>query len=407
MEYQYQAFNDKIPSIRLLNLMPHHVNGELAVDLQRASLEHVNDGFSALSYTWGTDVPTRRIWIDGEWMLIRENLWQFLNHCTTVFFSKRGPMRLWVDAICINQEDISEKNSQVRMMSDIFASASEVLIWLGPPSKATAFAEDWEEFCKNGNEHRQGQYYKQLEARTTPQAFYLQYKDIVDDVWKISTSCYWDRLWIQQEIFLARRASIITHDTTWDIQQWQNEDLSLCLRHPDYQLSSELYKPAEQTKILLSGRLGKTPLILKALQHCSNKKCSDIRDKVFGLLAMSRGRYRNFEVNYNWTVEEVAKKTLPLIIEEMKEHVQETPIRTSTGGISQAPIPVPAYWLQISLEMNTSEFISATSLAEVNESNFGDLQAIPKEDIPYVILVGGMQMAYIDQDHPLHSRMIC
>ena len=97
---------------------------------------------------------------------------------------------------------------------------------------------------------------------------------------------------------------------------------------------------------------------------------------------MSQGRYRDFDVDYNCTVEEVAKRTLPLIIKEMKEHVQWNPIRAPDGAISQAPIPVPAYWLQISLEMDPSEFISATSLVEVSASNFSELKDISKEEIP-------------------------
>lgn len=211
---------------------------------------------------------------------------------------------------------------------------------------------------------------------------------------------------MQQEIFLARRASIIVHDTTWSIQNWQNEDSALCLRHPDYSVSGEPYKPAEQTKILLSGRLGAAPMVLKALQHCCGKQCTDLRDKVYGLLAMSRGRYRNFDVDYNATIEDVAKKTLPFIIQEMMEHVKMSPIRTHDGQISQGSVTVPAYWLQISLQMTAADFISATSLDEVNTSNFGDLSKINKEHIPYIILVGGTQEAYVDRDHPLQKYRI-
>ena len=39
---------------------------------------------------------------------------------------------LWVDAICINQEDQTEKGHQVSQMRDIYKGADEVLIWLGP-----------------------------------------------------------------------------------------------------------------------------------------------------------------------------------------------------------------------------------------------------------------------------------
>jgi hypothetical protein len=43
---------------------------------------------------------------------------------------------LWIDAICINQADADEKGMQFTMMGSIYAQASRVLIWLGPPSPA-------------------------------------------------------------------------------------------------------------------------------------------------------------------------------------------------------------------------------------------------------------------------------
>ena len=37
----------------------------------------------------------------------------------------------WIDAICINQADIEEKNDQVPMMRDIYMIAKRVVAWLG------------------------------------------------------------------------------------------------------------------------------------------------------------------------------------------------------------------------------------------------------------------------------------
>jgi hypothetical protein len=46
--------------------------------------------------------------------------------------SGKHPRTLWVDAVCINQNDIQEKNQQVAQMQEIYAGAKEVLVWLGP-----------------------------------------------------------------------------------------------------------------------------------------------------------------------------------------------------------------------------------------------------------------------------------
>jgi hypothetical protein len=65
--------------------------------------------------------------------MVRSNvveMLRYLRRCTAERY-------LWIDAICINQTDASEKGTQVGMMRDIYAYASRVLVWLGPQSHAT------------------------------------------------------------------------------------------------------------------------------------------------------------------------------------------------------------------------------------------------------------------------------
>lgn len=53
---------------------------------------------------------------------------------------KPGKSRyLWIDAICINQDDIAEKNSQVAMMAEIYKKATRVNIWLGESNRLSRF----------------------------------------------------------------------------------------------------------------------------------------------------------------------------------------------------------------------------------------------------------------------------
>lgn len=49
-------------------------------------------------------------------------------------------MLLWIDSICINQEDVEERNSQVKIMGDIYKNASTVVIWLGASDDYTRIA---------------------------------------------------------------------------------------------------------------------------------------------------------------------------------------------------------------------------------------------------------------------------
>lgn len=48
----------------------------------------------------------------------------------------------WIDALCINQQDIEERIQQIQIMGKIHSSADQVLIWLGPERKNYKYAID-------------------------------------------------------------------------------------------------------------------------------------------------------------------------------------------------------------------------------------------------------------------------
>jgi len=76
---------------------------------------------------WGDQSETRSIFIDDKEFRVGSNLWNALSHLQ----HRPSSLPIWIDAICINQEDISERNSQLRMMSHIYFRAKRVLVWLG------------------------------------------------------------------------------------------------------------------------------------------------------------------------------------------------------------------------------------------------------------------------------------
>lgn len=87
--------------------------------------------FEGLSYTWGDATVTGTIEFEnGSYLPIAANLESFLRY-------RRNPeesIALWIDAICINQSDIEEKNYQVQAMGRIFTLACPLTVWLGAPS---------------------------------------------------------------------------------------------------------------------------------------------------------------------------------------------------------------------------------------------------------------------------------
>jgi hypothetical protein len=114
-------------NIRLLQLHPRQDDSlvSCSFSIHDISDEALTPTYVALSYAWGRDDPTHRILIDDETIMVRQNLYEFLLEC-------RHCDAIWIDALCINQQDNAERSLQVQMMGRIYSSAQVVWAWLGP-----------------------------------------------------------------------------------------------------------------------------------------------------------------------------------------------------------------------------------------------------------------------------------
>ncbi|KAK4118515.1 HET-domain-containing protein [Parathielavia appendiculata] len=86
--------------------------------------------FAALSYVWGLPTPGQdppQIQIDGYAVPVTANLHGALSRLQRQRFAGH----LWIDALCINQGDATEKSAQVALMGRIYALAERVVVWLG------------------------------------------------------------------------------------------------------------------------------------------------------------------------------------------------------------------------------------------------------------------------------------
>ncbi|KAJ2984491.1 hypothetical protein NUW58_g6031 [Xylaria curta] len=118
--------------IRLLVLQPAIARDEtLSGSLQEISLaQHYDDliePFTALSYVWGDPTPVDKILLDNRELGITANLSAALRDLRDTSRS----YKLWVDAICINQDNIPERNKQVGLMGKIYSGANNTVIYLG------------------------------------------------------------------------------------------------------------------------------------------------------------------------------------------------------------------------------------------------------------------------------------
>ncbi|KAH9904764.1 heterokaryon incompatibility protein-domain-containing protein [Xylariomycetidae sp. FL2044] len=92
--------------------------------------------YKALSYAWGDTKSDETVMIDGHPVEVTENLQAALQRLVKMPDTRR----LWIDAICINQTNIAEKNTQVSLMGEIYSKALKVVAWLGESSPSSDLA---------------------------------------------------------------------------------------------------------------------------------------------------------------------------------------------------------------------------------------------------------------------------
>lgn len=181
--------------IRLIKVLPSPENETIRCQMSVAEL--VEDRHVVLSYVWGTDEPSHKIEIDGQSFFVRGNLFSFLQQACRQHTKKL----LWIDAICINQSNIAERNHQVRQMLEIYQQARFVLIWLGPvphnPHLSEVFrrAKDTEQSTFMSWQYRYG---REMALLFKPGA--------------LCELDYWKRLWIVPEVLAARTLHVSLGD---------------------------------------------------------------------------------------------------------------------------------------------------------------------------------------------------
>jgi hypothetical protein len=138
----YDPLETENGSLRLLKYTKQVQDGVFDWSLHTTSLAHAPP-FAALSYVWGKPDPVVHFRLSDRVVRIRENLADALKHLEIILGSPTdsdlgGLEFLWVDALCINQEDDDEKSHQVQMMPQIYSTAKITIGWLGKGTSKSA-----------------------------------------------------------------------------------------------------------------------------------------------------------------------------------------------------------------------------------------------------------------------------
>lgn len=127
-KYTYEAIRSE-STTRMLILHSGAYGDKLTGELDVASLDSCMP-WKALSYAWGTTETYSSIRIGDAYIKISTNL----DGALRMLRRKKGDggFRVWVDQICIDQDNVKEQSQQVRLMYKIYEGAQKVLVWLGP-----------------------------------------------------------------------------------------------------------------------------------------------------------------------------------------------------------------------------------------------------------------------------------
>ncbi|KAF2732486.1 HET-domain-containing protein [Polyplosphaeria fusca] len=193
--YTYKALDTSTYSIRLCRILPGSSGTPIHCELEHVEANSVGDldsnaicaefhsDFFTLSYTWGGEKDPRWIRLNGKPFIISNNLMQALK----AIRREDEPILIWIDALCIDQFNIPERNHQVSFMSDIYKRAKKTIVWLGPEAEDSQPLFDY--LRTNEITHE------------TPEEVLLALE-------KLSLRQYWSRAWVIQEFLSANALDI-------------------------------------------------------------------------------------------------------------------------------------------------------------------------------------------------------
>jgi Heterokaryon incompatibility protein (HET) len=166
---------------------------------------------------------------------------------------------LWIDALCINQENKAEKDVQIQRMDLIYANASPIVVWLG------GYHEHGEADICAGSSLQEGgdcEHRRQIQA-----AFYHiwtlsgwrvllgwyfgrgkdeRFQESRSGLCEVARRGWWERLWVIQEVALATgRVEIQCGHNTCHFDDFESAHYSILLKHHEDKALKDNFRPSE------------------------------------------------------------------------------------------------------------------------------------------------------------------
>lgn len=309
VKYKYEPLDEAGGQIRMLNLLPGLFESPVSISLFRASFKAEIISYEALSYTWGSPEDLAEINIitpEVSTLPVTMNLAQALQYLR---YEDRTRV-LWIDAICINQEDLQERSSQVKFMAHIYGKASRAVIWLGLAETYTPIAMrciseiassitvDWK-IAKMDLNQESGAKQSFVEVAPFHKDEYQAMVSFLDLPW-------FHRLWVWQEAILSSPQTIVCQgheETLW-------EHVRNAVFYFSWVQEPSLVQEISEIKKALTRVRTSTYFFCSALpqnqfgeimQYTRHSKCTDPRDRIYAILSLLDNEIGDFGIKPDYT----------------------------------------------------------------------------------------------------------
>ena len=214
--FKYSPLDINTKEFRLLIVWPAlWKSSPIRCSTLHCQVNKYKGAYFALSYTWETSTEKKMIFLDGAEFLVQPNLESALRHVRSRFL----PLYIWADAVCINQDDNDERARQVMLMRDIYSNCIRVRAWLGPSADDDRGMDLIKAITKQ---------FRASDRECSPKFIEWILSTVsvgfTDCAWSsladLLQRAWWTRVWVVQEVILARGVTVNYGSHFIDIQEF-------------------------------------------------------------------------------------------------------------------------------------------------------------------------------------------
>jgi len=283
--------------------------------------------YETVSYTWGGEdndnTPSRPVFVGPYWDVLfqTKNCWDMLRSIRPW----RGVRMVWIDALCINQDNFKERGEQVAKMKQIYEECFRVIVYLGPDIASPLRGR----FPSRRGFEELDQYSSSLRGKESSK---LELERIWPTMRDLLQKRYFSRVWVIQEVVASQRAVIRIGNVDFFIDSTTPSKLKAITNGKwDWDVCAAPWVQYMAQKSIHVEDL------YQVLAATSKSRATDLRDRLFGILGLISGNAEEvalWKPDYSLSVQHVLVGLCAYLIINLKKPHLLQHASTLSAGIS-------------------------------------------------------------------------